>query len=344
MAEGTPSSVQRIRTAEVVAALSLATDLGTGFPLEHSLYSTVVAMRLADRLGADRTTLTQTYYGSMLVHIGCTVDAELAADLFEEGATLAHFVPAIFGTSRQTVAGVVRALAGSAGPAPVRALRAVGRLPRAVRGLHDHRIAICEVARMLADHLSLPETVGGMLGHLTERWDGKGQPAGLHGDELPLALRIVHVVADAAIQRSVAARLVAVADAYHAMTQPRPHRPALSPRAVADTLADECRAGWLCPDAVAAVLGAAGQQAPRAVRPAGLTERETQVVALLARGRQTKQIARALGISVKTADRHVQNAYAKMGVSTRAAATLFAMRHGLIAWGELPIEPSDRRS
>ena len=58
---------------------------------------------------------------------------------------------------------------------------------------------------------------------------------------------------------------------------------------------------------------------------------------MLARGLQTKQIARALGISVKTADRHIQNAYRKIGVSTRAAATLFAMEHGLVAWGELPI-------
>ena len=58
---------------------------------------------------------------------------------------------------------------------------------------------------------------------------------------------------------------------------------------------------------------------------------------MLARGLQTKQVARALGISVKTADRHVQNAYRKIGVSTRAAATLFAMEHGLVAWGELPI-------
>jgi DNA-binding NarL/FixJ family response regulator len=76
---------------------------------------------------------------------------------------------------------------------------------------------------------------------------------------------------------------------------------------------------------------------PRLARPAGLSEREAEVVGLLARGLLTKQIAQALGISVKTADRHVQNAYGKIGVSTRAAATLFAMEHGLIAWGELPI-------
>ena len=63
------------------------------------------------------------------------------------------------------------------------------------------------------------------------------------------------------------------------------------------------------------------------------------VVAMLARGLQTKQVARTLGISPKTADRHIQNAYAKLGVSTRAAATLCAIEHGLLAWGELPMEP-----
>jgi DNA-binding NarL/FixJ family response regulator len=85
------------------------------------------------------------------------------------------------------------------------------------------------------------------------------------------------------------------------------------------------------------VLSAAGQPAPRMQRPAGLTEREVEVVRLLARGMQTKQVARQLGVSAKTADHHVQNAYAKLGVSTRAGATLFAMEHGLLTWGELPM-------
>ncbi len=53
---------------------------------------------------------------------------------------------------------------------------------------------------------------------------------------------------------------------------------------------------------------------------------------LLARGLQTKQVARMLRISPKTADYHIQNAYRKMGVSTRAGATLFAMQHGLLTW------------
>ena len=140
------------------------------------------------------------------------------------------------------------------------------------------------------------------------------------------------------------ARVLAAADAYHTMIEPRPHRDALSPARAADRLGEEVRTGRHDPDAVGAVLSAAGQRVPRNRRPAGLTDRESQVVALLARGLQTKQVARALGISVKTADRHIQNAYRKMGVSTRAGAALFAMQHGLATWGELPIGLSGDRS
>ena len=92
------------------------------------------------------------------------------------------------------------------------------------------------------------------------------------------------------------------------------------------------------------MIEAAGEAPPRVQRAAGLTEREAQVVGLLARGLQTKQVARALGISVKTADRHVQNAYGKIGASTRAGATLFAMEHGIVAWGELPMARRPVRS
>ena len=89
------------------------------------------------------------------------------------------------------------------------------------------------------------------------------------------------------------------------------------------------RDGRLDAEAVHAVLDAAGQAAPRRVYPAGLTEREVEVLGLLAHGFQNKQIGRRLGISTKTASRHVQNIYPKIGVSTRAAAAVFAMQHGL---------------
>jgi HD-GYP domain-containing protein (c-di-GMP phosphodiesterase class II) len=160
-----------------------------------------------------------------------------------------------------------------------------------------------------------------------ERLDGSGYHRGSTASALPPA-----------------ARLLATADVYRAMTEPRPHRPTLSPGQAADALAAEVAAGRLDDESVAAVLSAAGQSAPRRERPAGLTEREMQVLVLLSRGLQTKQVARVLGISTKTADHHVQHAYAKIGVSTRAAAAVFAMEHGLLLWGELPIPARGPRS
>jgi DNA-binding CsgD family transcriptional regulator len=91
------------------------------------------------------------------------------------------------------------------------------------------------------------------------------------------------------------------------------------------------RAGALDKRAVDAVLEAAGA-APLQVRqanPAGLSDREVEVLRLLARGRSTKEIARALHITEKTAGHHVEHIYAKAGVSTRVGAALFAMRHDL---------------
>jgi HD-GYP domain-containing protein (c-di-GMP phosphodiesterase class II) len=166
--------------------------------------------------------------------------------------------------------------------------------------------------RVLCRSPFLAELVPVAIAH-HERMDGSGYHRGLAAPGL-----------------TPAARVLAAADAYCAMTQPRPHRPAMEPERAAATLADEASSGCLDADAVAAVVEAAGQQVPRMARPAGLTEREVEVVRLLGRGLQTKQVAGRLGISTKTADRHVQNAYAKIGVSTRAGATVFAMQHGLL--------------
>lgn len=85
-------------------------------------------------------------------------------------------------------------------------------------------------------------------------------------------------------------------------------------------------------DLVAVLVETAGEPAPRIQPPAGLTEREAQVIGLVARGLLTRQVARELRISPKTADRHIQNAYHKIGVSTRAGATLFAVEHSRVPW------------
>ncbi len=93
------------------------------------------------------------------------------------------------------------------------------------------------------------------------------------------------------------ARLLAAADAYHAMTEDRPHRPGLSAAAAASQLVEGLHAGRFDRTEVDAVLAAAGQASPRprAAHPAGLTDREIQVLRLIARGRANKQVAAALG-------------------------------------------------
>jgi HD-GYP domain-containing protein (c-di-GMP phosphodiesterase class II) len=128
------------------------------------------------------------------------------------------------------------------------------------------------------------------------------------------------------------ARILAAADAYAAMTGDRPYRPALPPDRAAGELETMATREWLDPVAVHAVLDAAGQRrGPRPVnRPAGLTDREVDVLRAVARGLSIKQAARALDLSPKTVDGHLQRIYPKLGVSTRAAATLLAVELGLL--------------
>ncbi|HSI80384.1 MAG TPA: HD domain-containing phosphohydrolase [Solirubrobacterales bacterium] len=522
MAREGSATLDRLRAAEVVGTLCLASDLGMGFPFEHGLQTTVIASRLAQHLDVDRETERRVYYGSLLAHAGCTTDAHVSADIF--GSSLVENLhPVIFGSRRETFGGILRALPDADRPAPVRAIQAVRRLPRAAREQRPHFAAMCEVIQGLGQGFGLPRDVIDPLAHLVERWDGKGVLGRSKEAEIPLPIRIGQVAFDAALQRMlsgpdeaartvgaraggafdpeiarcfadhgdeilaqdggsswdevlerepgsplvlegdaidralvamaaftdlvspyftghstgaaelaaaaaegcridsdgvldvrragllldlgrvavhpklwakadpltadeweqvrlhpyqterllslspffaelaptaaahheridgsgyhrgasgaeipIAARVLAAADAYHAMREPRAHREALSPEVAASELVREASAGKLDPDAVTAVIEASGQRAPRLERPAGLTEREAEVVALLARGLMTKQVARELGIAAKTADTHVQNAYRKIGVSTRAGATLFAIQQGLIAWADVP--------
>jgi HD-GYP domain-containing protein (c-di-GMP phosphodiesterase class II) len=131
----------------------------------------------------------------------------------------------------------------------------------------------------------------------------------------------------------VAARVLATADAYQAMTQHRPHRAALAAGEAADALLGEVRAGRFDPEVASAVLEAAGQpRAPlrRGARPGGLSDREVEILGLMAQGCSNPEIGRRLGISRRTAEHHVQHIYTKIGVSTRAAAALFALEHELL--------------
>jgi DNA-binding NarL/FixJ family response regulator len=134
--------------------------------------------------------------------------------------------------------------------------------------------------------------------------------------------------------------VLAAADAYHAMTEARPHRQALDPADAAEELRRDVRAGRLDGDAAEAVLAAAGHRTSirRRSTPAGLTPRELEVLVLLARGASNRAIARRLVIADKTAANHVEHIYTKIGAKTRASATLYAMRQGLLD----TLEPDER--
>ncbi len=145
-----------------------------------------------------------------------------------------------------------------------------------------------------------------------ERLDGSGYPHGLRGDALPLP-----------------ARILAAADVHNALGQPRPHRDAVDPTRVAEIMRDEVRAARLDGEVVNAVLRASGERVRRrAELPGGITPREADVLVCLARGRSNPEIAKELSISRKTVSSHLEHIYAKLGISTRTEAALFAMQHG----------------
>ncbi len=507
-----------VRVSELLASLSLATDLGFGQPTEHMLRSARIAMRIGERLGLGTAELAVLYDVSLLTYVGCPVFGDEAAVTFGDDVDFraAASTVDLAGLPAMTFM-LRRAGADRSGLARVRTVAgfmASGR-NSVMQQMSDH----CAAAGHLAERLGLGPAVSAGVAQAYARWDGKGVPHTIMGDQMSLAARIAHVaeacevlvrtvdaatavdtirsrrgtqfdpaVVDAActdpdglfdgigtdtldaildaepasrpaltedeldaalvaigdfcdlrchhfaghsrgttalavgaaqrmglpepdvrllaraasvhdlgrwgvpanvwsspgmlsgtavermrlhvyyvermfarpeplrrvgllaathhermdgsgyhrgvggVTLSAPARLLAVADAYHAMTQHRPHRGPLTEADAARELRAERNAGRLDPAAVDAVLETAGHApAPtRAGGPAGLTAREVDVLALLARGLPNKGIARELGISPKTVGNHVEHVYSKLGVSSRAAATLHAIEHGVL--------------
>jgi HD-GYP domain-containing protein (c-di-GMP phosphodiesterase class II)/DNA-binding CsgD family transcriptional regulator len=134
-----------------------------------------------------------------------------------------------------------------------------------------------------------------------------------------------------AAQLSTASRVLAAADAYRTLVEGRPHRPALSAEQAAERLRAGARAGCLDGEVLAGVLQAAGLTGgARRARPSGLTRRQIQVLRLMAEGLSNRDIARRLVISPRTAEHHVQDIYVRIGATSRAAAALYGMEHGLL--------------
>jgi HD-GYP domain-containing protein (c-di-GMP phosphodiesterase class II)/DNA-binding CsgD family transcriptional regulator len=514
-----PDSIGQLRLAEAAGVLALATDLAMGQPLEHGLRVAVVAVRLAEAMSLSEDERADVFYTGLLHFAGCTAESEVDARMFgDEMTARPQMMPAFTGTRRELITTTMRVVHQDTTP-----LARAARMARsAAGGIAEFRKwarTHCDMARLLGARMGLTGQVQEALAHLYERWDGKGMPGELRGEQIPLPVRIMHVAQDADMawqqggpelatqvvsrragsgldpgpaeafevlggkafadldqpsvwdaamaaepgprplvsgeqvdaclsavadfadlksmwtvghSRGVAeiagtagvaaglpaaevqrlrraalvhdigrvtvpvrvwakpgplsrderervrlhayhservldvadalrplarlagshgercdgsgyhrgsraadlpatAWLLAAADCYQGMREPRPYRPALSADAAAEELRREAAAGRLPAQAVGAVLAGAGQPRRAAPRPAGLSERECEVLALVARGLSTKQAARQLGISPKTCDHHIQSVYGKAGVSSRSGATLFALEHGLVS-------------
>jgi DNA-binding CsgD family transcriptional regulator len=146
-----------------------------------------------------------------------------------------------------------------------------------------------------------------------ERCDASGYHRGVGGAEL-----------------SFGARLLAAADVFAALTETRPHRPALDAAGARTTLMAEVDAGRLDADACAAVIAGAGLPRPRRAWPCDLTDREVEVLRLAARGMSNRAIAGELRVSDRTVGHHLAHIFDKTGRRTRAGAAVFAMEHGLV--------------
>ncbi len=513
----TPAPSRPLRLAELLASVSLATDLGTGQPPGHALRTCTIAAALAEAMGCGPDDVRTVHQFALLRFLGCTSDAAETAGMVggNDLSINAAMAPVIMGSSREIMGRFVRSVAP--GQPRMRRLRLVARGLADPKGTERSLSTHCEVAAMLAGRAGLEQPVLDALAHAYERWDGKGFPARLQSDAIPLAVRIAVVARDADLaamlgddprewmstrsgraydpsvvevfkqvgadvlseldgadewetalarepepvttvgpdtldavlaafadfadlkspwirghSRRVASlaeeagrhaglddaacddlrraglvhdlgrvavengvwdkpgqlttsewervrlhphfterilarchslsslvqpacshherldgsgyhrsrtaealsredRILAAADVFAALTADRPHRPAFAEDEAARTLEAEAE-GHLDSDAVACVLAAAGRRgAPPPPRwPADLTDREVEVLRLIARGRSNREVAQQLFIAPKTVGRHVENLYRKIDVSSRAAAAVFAMEHGLL--------------
>ncbi len=181
-----------VRLSELVATLSLVSDLGMGRPMERVLRQTVIAMRLAEAAELGPEVSAATYYTSLLTWVACATDTSELAELFGDettlyadshdgdlaGMTLAVFIARHLGhgSSRLKRVGMVGTFFATAG-----------------RSVQDVMASHCQSASELADRLQLGEAVCVPLVQAFERWDGRGVPGRVGHADLDPAIRLVHL-------------------------------------------------------------------------------------------------------------------------------------------------------
>jgi HD-GYP domain-containing protein (c-di-GMP phosphodiesterase class II)/DNA-binding CsgD family transcriptional regulator len=187
------STEGQLRLAELLAAISLATDLGRGFPPEKALRTCLIAARLAEELSLDEQARSDTFFAALIQPVGCTAFTYEAARLV--GTSELKGIPAYARVDTRSPREGLRALREEVrGEALGRAARAVVKELTAGRRLLDYVVrADCEAGRHFTERIGLPESVARVVLQVHERWDGKGLPAGLAGEALEAGARVIAV-------------------------------------------------------------------------------------------------------------------------------------------------------
>jgi HD-GYP domain-containing protein (c-di-GMP phosphodiesterase class II) len=188
---GEPSARTDVRLAELLAVLSLATDLGMGQPMEHVLRQCLISMRLAELMGLGQADREVVYYTALISWVGCHVDAYEQAKWFGDDTALkADFRLVDFGSPLARQLFMLRHL-GSGRPAAERARLGVAFLGdgrRAAEAMLDNHWTAADA---LAARLGLSQQVRDSVEQTFERWDGKGVPKGARGPEIAVHTRLV---------------------------------------------------------------------------------------------------------------------------------------------------------
>jgi HD-GYP domain-containing protein (c-di-GMP phosphodiesterase class II) len=185
-------AVGQARLAELVGALSLGIDLGFGQPMEHVLRQCLIAVRLAERLGLDDEERADIYYTALLINVGCHADAHEQAKWFGDDIALKSGKYDHELRSLRAAASGIRFL--GSGRTPLHRFRVGLEFlisgHREVDKMIEHHAML---ARALGESLELRESVLDALEAAYERWDGRGWPGDLAGEDVPLPSRVAQV-------------------------------------------------------------------------------------------------------------------------------------------------------
>src|SRR3954454_9684774 len=181
-----------LRRAELLAAISLAIDLGLGQPVEHMLRSSLIATRIAERMGLDATLRATVYYAHIVGWVGCNADSHALSALFGDDIAFRADTYSVDMTGVQFLR-LMLSHVGRGLPGWERGIRAAAFTLTARNQVAKLIDSHCSSAGVLSDRMGLDRQVGEALAFIFERWDGRGMPNGARAEQIPAEIHIVHL-------------------------------------------------------------------------------------------------------------------------------------------------------